>query len=96
VEVRYRALEASELQKLVGAACKPVLHGHGDGKVLGGSDGDEVAVAPRFLRLEPQLPVSVVGHQWPPNQLRRAYPFLQQRYAELVRSFLTTVAANPT
>ena len=50
----------------------------------------------RFLRLEPQLPVSVVGHRWPPNRLRRAYPLLQERYADLVRSFLTTVAANAT
>ena len=45
--------------------------------------------AARFLRTEPPLPRSIVGADWPPNQLRESYEDLRQGHAVLVRDALS-------
>jgi phenylacetic acid degradation operon negative regulatory protein len=66
--------------------------GSGDPAVLRDSFLVSVA-AVRFLRREPQLPRSVVGTRWPPNDLRAAYEHLARAHRDLMASFLANAAS---
>jgi phenylacetic acid degradation operon negative regulatory protein len=63
----------------------------GDPEVL--ADTFVVSVATvRFLRTEPQLPLSIVGTGWPPDALRACYGRLSGAHLALMRSFLAEAA----
>jgi phenylacetic acid degradation operon negative regulatory protein len=47
----------------------------------------------RLLRHEPQLPSSVVGTLWPPNDLRATYESLRRGHLDLMASFLATASS---
>jgi phenylacetic acid degradation operon negative regulatory protein len=49
--------------------------------------------AVRFLRHEPQLPSSVAGTPWPPNDLRATYERLRRGHLDLMASFLATASS---
>ncbi len=50
--------------------------------------------AVRSLRHEPQLPRSITGTRWPPNELRAACAHLERGHLELMASFLATPAPS--
>jgi phenylacetic acid degradation operon negative regulatory protein len=46
-----------------------------------------VAVA-RFLAVEPQLPVEIVGGNWPAEELRELYRSMERRHGRLLRGYI--------
>lgn len=52
------------------------------------------AAAVRFLRVEPQLPLELVPHQWSPPELRPVYDDFEEAFQRLLRVFLRGVGTD--